>query len=89
MGVWVCVNVEMIECRLSVGFLSQFEADTMDIDNLNGGVVFEIFTKFGNIDVHTAGGKVGVVLPNFLQSTGAVNELVEVNAEETEKFAFL
>lgn len=70
-------------------FLGEFEAYSVDVDNLNGGVSFEILAQFGYIDVHTACGEIGIVFPYFLESAGAVDELVEVDAEEFEQFAFL
>ena len=74
---------------LVVGLLCEFEPYTVDVDDLDGGVGLEVLAELGDVDVHAACGEVGVVLPNLLEGGGAVDELVEVDAEEAEELAFL
>ena len=70
-------------------FLSEFESDAVNVDYLHRWVGFQVFTQFGDIDIHASCCKIRVILPDFLQGAGAVDELVEVDAEEAQEFAFL
>ena len=68
--------------------MGELEAYAVDIDDFDGGVGLEVFSEFGDVDVHAAGGEIRVVFPDFLEGGVAVDELVEVDGEDAEEVAF-
>lgn len=48
-------------------FYYESEAVTMNIHNFDIGIVFQVFTQFGNVYVHAAAIEVGIATPYFLQ----------------------
>ena len=68
--------------------MCELEAYAVNVDDFDGGIGLEVFSEFGDVDVHAACGEVGVVLPDFLEGGVAVDELVEVDGEDAEEVTF-
>lgn len=58
------------------------------VHNLYVFVPFQLFTKFGDKDIHTTGTKKIVVPPECLQYQGTVQDLVLVPAQMKEQMCF-
>lgn len=66
-------------------FLYQLKAVSMDVDDFQGRVSFEVFTQFGDEDIHAAGGEVVVGAPDLGEGDGAWQHFVEVLGKEAEE----
>ena len=58
----------------------------MDVDDLDRGIVFEVFTQFGDVNVHASCIEVVVVDPNCFQSEISFENLVYMGAKEAQPF---
>ena len=61
----------------------------MDVDDLHIGIAREVFTEFGDVNVHRASVEVVVVDPNLFERVVALENFVHMRAEQAEEFAFL
>ena len=59
---------------------------TVNVDNLNLRIVLQVLAQLGNIDVHGAGIEVVVVYPDSLQGEVALQNLIGMRAEQSQKF---
>ena len=61
----------------------------VDVDDLDRGVILEVFAELGDVHVHRAGVEVVVIDPDGLEGEVALKNLVDVGAEEAQKLALL
>ena len=64
----------------------EFVTFAVDVDDLDRGIVFEVLAELGDVYVHRACVEVVVVDPDGLEGEVALEYLVDVGAEEAEKF---
>src|SRR5690554_7686421 len=68
---------------------NQLVAFTVYVQNFYCGLVFEVFTQFGNVNVHASGIEVVVVHPNGFQGKITLQYFVGVVAEQFEELRLL
>ena len=61
----------------------------VDVDDLDGGVIFEFLAQLGDVNVHRAGIEVVVIDPDGLQGEVALQDLVHVGAQQAQQLALL
>ena len=61
----------------------------MNVDDFNGGIVLEMLTKLGDVNVHASGIEIVVVDPNCLQREVAFENFIDMCTKKAEEFAFL
>ena len=59
---------------------------SMNIDYFYWWIVFEMFTKFGNVNVHATSVKVIIVYPNSFEGEVTLQNFIDVSTEQTEQF---
>ena len=61
----------------------------VDVDNLDGRVVLEVFAQLGDVNIHAAGVEIIVINPDGLQCVVTLENFIRVLAEKSQQFAFL
>ena len=68
---------------------NQFVSFSVNVEDFDVIVIFQMFTQFGDINVHAAGIEIIVVNPNGFQSEVTLQNLVSVLVKQSQKFTFL
>ena len=63
----------------------EFVALTVDVDDFNRWVVFEVLTQFGDVHVHRASVEVVVVDPDGLERIVAFKNGIDMSAKQTQQ----
>ena len=61
----------------------------VDVDDLDGGVIFEFLAQLGDVNVHRARVEVVVIDPDGLQGEVALQDLVHVGAQQAQQLALV
>ena len=76
--------------RLGLGFRSyQFISLSVNIDNLDRFIFFQVLTQFGDIYVHATRIEVVIVNPDSLQCKVTLQDFVGVCTKQAQQFGFL
>ena len=89
---WHFVNDKTPLCQKPPLFLfgsDEFVAFTMNVDNLNLRVVFQVLTQLGDIHIHRTSVEVVVVNPDGLQGEVALQNLIGMRAEQSLQLVLL
>lgn len=77
------------ECSLRFNFrCDQLIAFSVNIDNLDRIIFFQVLTQLRNIHIHTTGIEVVIINPDSLQSKVTLQNFISVRTKQSEKFRF-
>ncbi len=63
----------------------QPESITMDVDDLNGRILLQVFPEAGDIDIHAPGGEIIVISPDFEKSLFSRQDTVFGSTEKPQQ----
>ena len=81
------VDESFFACLILARLGDELVALTVDVDDLDVGIVAEQLAQLGDVDVHAAGVEVVVVYPDGLQGVVTLQHLVGMGAEEGQQLA--
>ena len=61
----------------------------MDVDDFDRGVFFEMLAQLGDVDVHRTGIEVIVVNPDSLEGIVALEDFVDMGAQQAQQLRLL
>ncbi len=61
----------------------------MDIDDFNRRLIFQVFTQFGNVNIHASCIKIIVINPNGFQSEVPLQNIVGIVTQQAQQLRFL
>ena len=62
---------------------------SVNVDDLNGFIILQMLTQFGDVHIHASGIEIVVVNPNGLQSKVALQNIIGMSTKQAQQFGFL